>query len=692
MTEESTKRLAVSIPQLFLLCGALVTVTLGFVGWTQLYPGLPLDERLYLAFHLLTLSYVVPVDVRPPLALNAARFLAQLLAFYAFGTILHRLFNERGVLWRAARLSGHVVIVGDGPEVPDLAINYRNSPSPKATRVVILGSVSDEDRLMVRRHGVLVITAATLQNVAQILHGATTVVVDGSSDRESARLAARVEKASGDQDFPTTVLFEGRDITQQWNRWGRFSALCKSRQLAIATLRRTPPRLEDRVCPPPIVIGDGPVATEIARRIVEGWQQPGERMTVHCLGENSRWVDNATVGIEDRADCVWIAAQLNPEAVVRIVRGLFAKWQAPPPAKATATGPSILVVLDDTTRSFPIAAILAEAFPDARVAAIVHDAEDWQERLSRTWPRPLLISYREQLTDPAVLALTPEELLAEEILWDASRWPVEVTGLFGTINCPDPSRAPKLGEQEATVRDAIGALAAAATDILSRGDIQFRESSTAESGLIVLDPEELIAMRDRILAVLEDFPELPGLTGDEKNLRALELASRLPALAALAGWAPHRRFGHGNLLMPEEINQLAQLAHAKYQDIAERTRNARGSDTADKPWELLSAFERETNRAQVMDIPVKLAVCGLSWRRSANPTRYRFTDEQVEQLAALEHRRWEHHQYRNGRPGHTWLKPWVELPEDVREYEREPIREMAAELASVGIEIFEPKQ
>ena len=72
-----------------------------------------------------------------------------------------------------------------------------------------------------------------------------------------------------------------------------------------------------------------------------------------------------------------------------------------------------------------------------------------------------------------------------------------------------------------------------------------------------------------------------GLLGRDRTpgtwLTALELASRLPVLAARAGFTPRRPAGHDPLLTPELVELLAPQVHWPTRGSARRrtTRRAR---------------------------------------------------------------------------------------------------------------------
>jgi len=631
MPPDDETRRSVPPQQVLLLGGAVLTVILGFIGWTQLLPDLPWDERLFKAFNLLGLGYDAPVGSIPPPTLNVARFLAHGVAFYAFGSVVNNIFRERGVLFRASLSRDHVVIVGDAPEVPQLALNYRHSAGG-TKRVVVVADLPAEASAHLGRRGVLVVHPLPQQALSRVLKGAAVAVVAGTTDHETARLATRVEKASTDPGFPTTVVFDGRDITHQWNQGRAGSAICRSTQVAIQTLRLVPPRPAEHVSAPPIVIGEGTTAAEIVRRIVVGWQELGERMPVHCLGTQRRWLDDIEVGLEDRAELRFVPTPLNQECVVRAVRALRAEWTPPPDGKASSTGPAIVLALEDETTAFTLAVALAGAQPDAHIAALVEDAAVWEPRAAALGVAPILVSRNEKLADPEVLAITADSLLTEAILDDASRWPPEIPTVFGPITARPAGTVLRLADQSPATQQAIRTIAAHTEDILAAGGVAVRGGNSLDDRAIVLNPDEVRAMADQI----------SGLTGDdspEGHLRALELAARLPTLAARAGWAPHRPPGRSNLVSHDEIVALAPRVHEQYLVTAARTGNATGSEAAEKTWAELPVFEQESSRAQLAGAPVILAAASLTWRRTEQPMRYAFSPEQVEFLAELEHRR-----------------------------------------------------
>lgn len=355
-----------------------------------------------------------------------------------------------------------------------------------------------------------------------------------------------------------------------------------------------------------------------------------------------------------------------------------------------------------------MAIMLAAEMPDAGVVVLVEDDEVWRDRIDGLETAPKMVSRFEELADPEVLLLTPERLLRDELAAEAARWPQHVPSILGELARDDAGQVVALGLQSASVQSAVEAIAAAAPQILNAGNLTTSNCLYSEAENPLLTPSELRAMAEQILDALKDTPSSPtalsSASTDSKQmtrhsadtgaefatelfLRALEMASRLPTIAARAGWTPRRPRGYVETVPGEVATRLAERAHTFYLGVAARTENATESELAERRWSKLSHFDKESNRAQVVDIPVKLAAIGMDWRRSDSPTVVEFSAETIEKLAELEHRRWEFFQRRNGRPGHRWAVAWQDLPDGVREYDREPMRQIPTLLASINLEV-----
>lgn len=138
--------------------------------------------------------------------------------------------------------------------------------------------------------------------------------------------------------------------------------------------------------------------------------------------------------------------------------------------------------------------------------------------------------------------------------------------------------------------------------------------------------------------------------------------------------------------------------------IHESYRKGRAGDTAGddlslSEWEELSEFLKESNRQQADDIFTKLQRIGCSVDKVPDRTidRIKFTGEEIEAMAEMEHDRWNAERLRDGwKLGKTkdvrrkispYLVGWADLPEDVKELDRETVRKIPEFLAKVGLEI-----
>jgi RyR domain len=155
---------------------------------------------------------------------------------------------------------------------------------------------------------------------------------------------------------------------------------------------------------------------------------------------------------------------------------------------------------------------------------------------------------------------------------------------------------------------------------------------------------------------------------------------------------------------PEVILNLDReiFARAAHRDYVRR-RLAAGADTAGDPalasWGDLSEDLRESNRAQVADIPAKLDAIGYEFAPTDDwdADLFRFTPEQVEKLSRIEHERYMEERLRAGyRYGpekdleaklSPYLVAWEQLSESVRDLDRDAVRLIPSILAAAGYAI-----
>lgn len=636
-----------------------LAIVLGGFGWYETDPTLPFDEIAYRTLALFAINF--DSTLPPSITLNVARFLSLGVVYVALIRVAIEVLARRGALGRASRMRNHTVVLGSGTEAGRIASRLRLRGPQDA--VTLVGELGVADRKQIERDRVTHVPGADRQAIGKILAGANRVIVAEPGDHAAAETLNRVRTA--DPAVPVTVLVEEPELAELWVNMERTQPICRSSRAAFATLRSVPPFLGTAMVPPPIVVGEGPLAAEMVRRIVLGWQQPGERIVVHSVTRTTAWQAEAVLGIEDRVQLRTTVGPLAARQVGRLVAESSREYAATVNLdRFTVDGPSVYVVHGVGTLSAPIAQAIVDACPAARVAALVEDAAVWGSRDRSGNPR--FLALHDLLSDPRTLLLRPVDLLVEEIRADDAWWPAPSRVFEG--------RPPAIVER----------LAAAAPDILSDAGIVAQPAHHLRAEPVVMNPAQLRTIADGLRAELADLD--PEFAADpELPVRLVEFAARLPVLAARAGMSLSNPDGDGFRL--DEVERLAVMVHERYQETGERTSNATGSDNVHRAFAALSDVDQRSNVAQLIDIPVKLAVEGLDWRRVPDPREFRLTAAQVERLARLEHRRWHHFQVRNGRPGHPHAVDWEALADNVPEFDRDAVRSIPGLLAAIGIEI-----
>jgi hypothetical protein len=150
-----------------------------------------------------------------------------------------------------------------------------------------------------------------------------------------------------------------------------------------------------------------------------------------------------------------------------------------------------------------------------------------------------------------------------------------------------------------------------------------------------------------------------------------------------------RAFVTWSKLDDELRDKVARHLHNNYRRH-QSGRKSRG-DPAMAPWDQLLPTLRDSNRAQANDIPNKLALIGK--RLAPAGARLALKEDQIELLAEVEHGRWnierlsagwEIGQRDIGRSVAPDLKPWDELSDETRGYDREAVLSMDSALEEVG--------
>jgi len=155
-----------------------------------------------------------------------------------------------------------------------------------------------------------------------------------------------------------------------------------------------------------------------------------------------------------------------------------------------------------------------------------------------------------------------------------------------------------------------------------------------------------------------------------------------------------------DVLFGDELENLARAVHNQYLALMKKTGET--LSPAVLPWDELDEEYRESNRRQAFQIPGKLQTIGYGITPSlgAAAAEHRFTTEEIEALARLEHRYWMEEKFSQGwkfggkeirdnqKKLHPCLVPWDDLPEEEREKDRETARNIPPTLAVAGFAVY----
>ena len=152
-------------------------------------------------------------------------------------------------------------------------------------------------------------------------------------------------------------------------------------------------------------------------------------------------------------------------------------------------------------------------------------------------------------------------------------------------------------------------------------------------------------------------------------------------------------------VVEDRLDRLARAIHEDYLSARRSDGSYNPADPAHQEWPYLGQGFRISCRAQADHIDVKLRAVGCRRVKHAQMEQHvtAFSPHEVELLAEMEHARWCTERFLAGwsvglpknkaRKITPDLVPWRELPEPIREYDREAVRRIPEHLKMLGEEI-----
>lgn len=128
-----------------------------------------------------------------------------------------------------------------------------------------------------------------------------------------------------------------------------------------------------------------------------------------------------------------------------------------------------------------------------------------------------------------------------------------------------------------------------------------------------------------------------------------------------------------------------------------KTRVSIMEDPSSAPWEQLPENLRESNRQQADDIPNKLSKIHCKMvKTDGKAIKIKFTQDEIDLMAEMEHGRWNVERLLNGwkfgpkdisKQVSPFITAWVTLSDDMKEWDRDTVRQIPEYLAKVGLEV-----
>lgn len=660
---------------------AATTVVLGAVGYSSYYSDLSAADAVYYGVGLLALTfYSSPEEsAQVPQLLNAARFLGVFVAFGAVLATLLAVVGDRAALWYSRRLKNHTVVVGATNLAVEIAVAHKRADKRP---VVLIGELDAWGAAELRRHGVRQIDGLSGTDLERMVADAALAVVATASDADALNVASSL------LDFTKPpgriqVMIEDSTLAHRltWTAFGGIPGVtvaCLAERVACEVLRTSPPTRPDELNAPPIVIGTGEEAAAFVRAMVTGWHVPGEPLTIWAFGPDVEgWAGKVKREIAGWGTVEVCRDLWSPAFVQDQVTAAMATWAPKLGPSQVRRDPLVVVAGLDDAEAYVVAGELVGLHLDRPPVIVAGDTGNWEKLVAIPPGSVTKVFTGQLLTGSMLLDATPLDLLARELEVYEEQWPDDLAPLMGGRDRPSCAQ-----------------VAAGVPDALAAANLHVR----AGVSRMVLLPEEAAAMADALLPVFGARADLE--VGSELRQRVFDLVSMLPLMLARTGQRLDREDEPAVVLDDAAMEAMARRAHFGYQQHDAASGQATQSTTAAQEWEALTEWHREQNLSQVRDLPVKLALVGLTLAPAGagDETAWaQVDDDTLEQLAIHEHRRWEYlHRlagWTYGKPTdhasrvHSCLVPWGELKDDVRQYDRDAVANIPAIVRAGGFSL-----
>jgi ppGpp synthetase/RelA/SpoT-type nucleotidyltranferase len=156
--------------------------------------------------------------------------------------------------------------------------------------------------------------------------------------------------------------------------------------------------------------------------------------------------------------------------------------------------------------------------------------------------------------------------------------------------------------------------------------------------------------------------------------------------------------GSGTAKLEPHIREtIAQAIHEAYRFVQVGRKQSQDPSLAE--WDDLLDYLKDSNRQEADYIREKLRHIGCAIRRARghDVSLMEFTEDEIERMAEIEHARWNVERLLDGwkwgeerdviKKTSPYLVPWSDLPDDVKEWDRETVRTIPGILARVRLEV-----